>query len=140
MKALFIHAHFDDYEFTASGTFELWRRTLGEAFEARVLVCTDGKAGHQFRTREETGRIRIEEQAASARIGRYTFEMLRLPNGQPPREACLQLRRTCSLRFGRPFVTSSRTMSSVRRLVATSWPASTTTTRRSPKPCAAWRT
>ncbi len=91
MKALFIHAHFDDYEFTASGTFELWRRKLGEHFEAKVLVCTDGKAGHHFRTREETGRIRLEEQAASAQIGGYEFELLRLPNGQPPREACLQV-------------------------------------------------
>lgn len=91
MKALFIHAHFDDYEFTASGTFELWRRRCGSAFQARVLVCTDGKAGHHFRTREETGRIRIEEQAASARVGGYEFELLRLPNGQPPREACLQV-------------------------------------------------
>lgn len=91
MKALYIHAHFDDYEFTAAGTFELWRRTLGEAFEAKVLVCTDGKAGHHFRTREETGRIRLEEQAASARIGGYSFELLRLPSGQPPREACLQV-------------------------------------------------
>ena len=91
MKALFIHAHFDDYEFTASGTFELWRRLCGDSFQAKVLVCTDGKAGHQFRTREETGRIRLEEQAASAKIGGYGFELLRLPNGEPPREACLQV-------------------------------------------------
>jgi LmbE family N-acetylglucosaminyl deacetylase len=91
MKALFIHAHFDDYEFTASGTFELWRRKLGAAFQAKVLICTDGKAGHHFRTREETGRIRLEEQAASAHIGHYESELLRLPNGQPPREACLQI-------------------------------------------------
>lgn len=91
MKVLFIHAHFDDYEFTAAGTFELWRRKLGAAFNAKVLVCTDGKAGHQFRTRDETGRIRLEEQAASAKIGGYEFELLRLPNGEPPREACLQV-------------------------------------------------
>lgn len=91
MKALYIHAHFDDYEFTAGGTFELWRRALGSDLRARVLVCTDGKAGHHFRTREETGRIRLEEQAASARIGRYEFELLQLPDGQPPREACLQV-------------------------------------------------
>ena len=25
MKALFLHAHYDDYEFTAAGTFELWQ-------------------------------------------------------------------------------------------------------------------
>lgn len=91
MKVLFIHAHFDDYEFTAAGTFELWRRKLDATFKAKVLVCTDGKAGHHFRTREETGRIRLEEQAASARIGGYEFELLRLPDGQPPREACLQV-------------------------------------------------
>jgi LmbE family N-acetylglucosaminyl deacetylase len=91
MKVLYIHAHFDDYEFTAAGTFELWRRKLGEGFQARVLVCTDGRAGHHFRTREETGRIRLEEQAASAKIGGYEFELLRLPNGEPPREACLQV-------------------------------------------------
>jgi LmbE family N-acetylglucosaminyl deacetylase len=91
MKVLFVHAHFDDYEFTASGTFELWRRKLGDAFNARVLVCTDGKAGHHFRTREETGRLRLEEQAASARIGAYDFALLRLPNGEIPREACLQV-------------------------------------------------
>jgi LmbE family N-acetylglucosaminyl deacetylase len=91
MKVLYIHAHFDDYEFTAAGTFELWRRQLGGKLQARVLVCTDGRAGHHFRTREETGRVRLEEQAASAKIGCYQFELLRLPNGQPPREACLQI-------------------------------------------------
>lgn len=91
MRALFIHAHFDDYEFTAGGTFERWRRQLGPSFEGTVLVCTDGKAGHHFRTREETGRIRLAEQAESARVGGYAFELLRLPNGQPPREACLQV-------------------------------------------------
>src|SRR5262245_43197079 len=91
MKVLYVHAHFDDYEFTAAGTFELWQRKLGKKFQAKVLVCTDGKAGHHFRTREETGTIRLEEQAASARIGGYEFELLRLPNGEPPREACLQV-------------------------------------------------
>ena len=91
MKVLYVHAHFDDYEFTAGGTFELWRRKLGDRFHAKVLVCTDGEAGHHFRTRDETGRIRLEEQAASAKIGGYGFELLRLPNGEPPREACLQV-------------------------------------------------
>lgn len=91
MKVLYVHAHFDDYEFTAAGTFELLRRKLGDAFQAKVLVCTDGKAGHHFRTRDETGRVRLEEQAASARLGGYDFELLRLPNGEPPREACLQV-------------------------------------------------
>ena len=91
MKILFIHAHFDDYEFTAAGTFELWKRKLRGQLRARVIVCTDGKAGHHFRTRDETGRIRLREQQASARIGGYEFEQLRYPSGLVPREACLQV-------------------------------------------------
>ncbi|MBI3415219.1 MAG: PIG-L family deacetylase [Verrucomicrobia bacterium] len=91
MKILCVHAHFDDFEFVAAGLFELWRRKLGSELRAKVIVCTDGKAGHQFRTREETGRLRLEEQHASARAGGYEFEPLRLPNGELPREACLRV-------------------------------------------------
>jgi LmbE family N-acetylglucosaminyl deacetylase len=91
MKILCVHAHFDDFEFVAAGTFELWRRKLGPALQARVLVCTDGCAGHHFRTRQETGQMRLREQQASARIGGYEFELLQLPDGRPPREGCLQL-------------------------------------------------
>jgi len=91
MKVLFVHAHFDDFEFTAAGTFELWRRRLGADFQGRVLVCTNGEAGHQFRTREETGRMRLAEQAASAAIGGYDFELLRMPDGQTVREGFPQL-------------------------------------------------
>src|SRR4051812_22898039 len=91
MKILHVHAHFDDFEFVASGLFEIWRRKLGEQLRARVLVCTDGKAGHHFRTREETGRVRLAEQIESARIGKFEFEQLLLPDGKPPREACLQI-------------------------------------------------
>ncbi|MHC1768867.1 MAG: PIG-L deacetylase family protein [Verrucomicrobiia bacterium] len=91
MKILCVHAHFDDYEFVASGLFELWKRKLGNELRARVIVCTDGKAGHQFRTREELHPIRMKEQEESARIGGYELEVLRLPNGEVPREACLQL-------------------------------------------------
>jgi LmbE family N-acetylglucosaminyl deacetylase len=89
MKALFVHAHYDDYEFTAAGTFELWRRQLGSAFRGRVLICTDGASGHHFRTRAETARLRLKEQRASAEIGGYEFRLLRLPDGRVPREACL---------------------------------------------------
>src|SRR5438094_9427877 len=91
MNILFVHAHFDDYEFTAAGTFEMWKRKLGGQWSAKVIVCTDGKAGHQFRTRDETGKIRLQEQLASAKIGGYEFEQLRYPNGRVPREACLQV-------------------------------------------------
>lgn len=91
MKILHVHAHFDDFEFVASGLFEIWRRRNAENFRARVMVCTDGKAGHHFRTREETGRTRLAEQLESARIGKYEFEQLLLPDGTPPREACLHI-------------------------------------------------
>jgi len=91
MKALFVHAHYDDYEFTAAGTFELWRRQLGAAFQGRVLICTDGASGHHFRTRAETARLRLKEQRASADVGGYKFQLLRLPNGRVPREACLRV-------------------------------------------------
>ena len=91
MKILFIHAHFDDYEFTTAGTFELWKRKLGDELRAKVIICTDGKAGHHFRTREETGRMRLQEQLASAKTGGYEFECLRYPGGGIPREACLQV-------------------------------------------------
>lgn len=89
MKILSLHAHFDDFEFVASGCFEMWRRRLGAELRARVIVATDGKAGHHCRSREEIGRIRLHEQEASARVGGYEFEQLRLPDGHLPREACL---------------------------------------------------
>ncbi len=93
MKVLFVHAHFDDYEFTAAGLFEIWRRKLGRDFSARVLVCTDGRAGHHLLTTAETTKTRIAEQEASAEIGQYDFQSLILPDGSLPREACLLVTR-----------------------------------------------
>jgi LmbE family N-acetylglucosaminyl deacetylase len=89
MNILHVHAHYDDFEFVAAGTFEVWRRRLGPALAAKVIVCGDGSAGHHFRTREETARLRHAEQTASARLGQYQFELLRLPNGEALREGCL---------------------------------------------------
>ena len=91
MKALFVHAHYDDYEFTAAGTFELWRRQLGRDFRGKVIVCTDGAAGHHFRTREETARLRLTEQLKSVQLGGYEFALLSLPNGQVAREIGLRV-------------------------------------------------
>ena len=91
MKLLYVHAHYDDFEFTAAGTFELWQDSAGGRPQRKVIVCTDGEAGHHFRTRAQTGRMRLEEQRESARIGGYEFELLRLPDGRVPREACLQV-------------------------------------------------
>jgi LmbE family N-acetylglucosaminyl deacetylase len=92
MRILSLHAHFDDFEFVAAGTFEMLRRHhAGKEFRAKVVVCTDGKAGHHFHSREETGWLRLREQEASARIGGYEFSLLRYPNGEVPREACLEV-------------------------------------------------
>ena len=48
MRVLCVHAHFDDFEFVAAGTFELLRRRALPDFRARVIVCTDGRAGDPF--------------------------------------------------------------------------------------------
>lgn len=88
MRVLCVHAHYDDFEFVAAGTFERWRRQLGKDFQARIVVCTDGRSGHQFRTREETAAMRLEEQKAAAAVGGYEFELLRKPDGRPFEEAC----------------------------------------------------
>jgi LmbE family N-acetylglucosaminyl deacetylase len=91
MRALFIHAHFDDYEFTAAGLFARWKAQLGNDFHGQVIICTDGRAGHHARTRAETGALRLSEQEASAAIGGYDFKPLRLRDGNMPREACLTI-------------------------------------------------
>lgn len=91
MRVLCVHAHFDDFEFVAAGTFELLRRRALPDFHAKVIVCTDGRAGHQFRTREDTARVRLAEQQASASVGNYEFELLRNPAGKPFREGHLAL-------------------------------------------------
>ncbi len=89
MRIMHVHAHFDDFEFVAAGTFDCWKRKLGDGLAARVLACTDGAAGHHFRPRDQTASLRLAEQTASAREGGYEFELLRLPDGTVPREACL---------------------------------------------------
>ncbi len=88
MRILCVHAHYDDFELVAAGTFELFRQRLGSQLKARVLVCTDGRSGHQFRTRAETAALRHSEQLAAAEIGGYEVELLLKPNGQPFEEAC----------------------------------------------------
>ena len=91
MKIMCIHAHFDDLEFYGGGTFELFRQKYGNRLQTLSVVCTDGKAGHHFRTRDETGEIRRKEQQAAAEIAGYQAEVLTLPDGSHPREGCLIL-------------------------------------------------
>lgn len=87
-RVLHVHAHFDDFEFCAAGTFERWRREWGTDFNGKVVICTDGRAGHHRLSREETGRIRLAEQSASAALGSYSFSLLRQANGEPYGEGC----------------------------------------------------
>ncbi len=89
MKLLFVHAHFDDFEFTAAGTFELWRRAH-PGTDLELLVCTDGAAGHHAMTREETAARRFREQAAAAKLGGFRFQPLKGADGSPFREGRLQ--------------------------------------------------
>lgn len=91
MRLQNIHAHFDDFEFTASGTFELFRHQYGPDCQAEVVVVTDGAAGHHQHSREETARIRLEEQRASAQIGKYHLQDLYYPDGSPIREGCMEI-------------------------------------------------
>ncbi len=91
MKLQCIHAHFDDFEFTCGGLFALTLRRDGAQGVGEVVICTDGQAGHHRRSREETGRVRLDEQLASARLGGYRFEQLRLPGGGVPRDSCLMV-------------------------------------------------
>ncbi len=87
MRVLHVHAHYDDFEFVAAGTFERWRRALGADFQGRIVVCTDGRSGHQFRSRQETARVRQSEQERSAELGGYEFRQLLAPGGQAFGEA-----------------------------------------------------
>ncbi len=90
MKLLFIHAHFDDFEFTAAGTFELWRQR-DPGVQRRLLVCTDGAAGHHALDRDATARRRFEEQTAAARLAGVEFRLLRDREARPFREARLHV-------------------------------------------------
>lgn len=78
MKKLSVHAHFDDFEFTSAGLFTAWKEKLGDDLQARVIVSTDGRAGHHFRSPGETAALRHREQEASARAGGYEFQPLAL--------------------------------------------------------------
>jgi len=88
MRILCIHAHFDDFEFVAAGTFERWRLQLGAGLKAKLIVCTDGRSGHHTRSRVETARLRLAEQESSARLGQLAFELLRKPAGDQFVEGC----------------------------------------------------
>ena len=88
MKLLFVHAHFDDYEFTAAGTFELWRRQH-PGTELDGLNCTDCAAGHHALSREATAARRLREQATAAEQGGFRFHALNAIEPNRRREARL---------------------------------------------------
>ena len=87
MKLLCVHAHPDDFEFTSLGLF--LQAGQREPCRQKIIICTDGAAGHHRRSRAETARLRFSEQARAAREGNFEFEFLQYPDGTAPREGCL---------------------------------------------------
>lgn len=86
MRLLNIHAHFDDFEFTASGTFAGFMRKYGEDFMGKVTICTDGAAGHHQLTREQTAEVRLREQVEALAGTGLDLELLAYPDGLHPKE------------------------------------------------------
>lgn len=96
MRLLYVSPHMDDFEFTAAGTFAVLsarQRERGLPFAARLLVVTDGQAGHHELSREATGRVRWGEQLRSAREAGFPLDVVRLtlPDGSHPRDGCTLL-------------------------------------------------
>ena len=82
MKILCVHAPLTFV--LAAGTLNFGVE-VGPSLRAYYCFFTDGQAAiGSARNR----RVRLKEQQASARIGGYEFEQLKLPDGQAPREAC----------------------------------------------------
>ena len=101
---------------------------------------TDGCAGHHYRTRNETGRLRLQEQEASARIGGYEFEPLKFPDGHPPREACLQVTSGLLAALWEAIRRSNRTTFFARQFRLTLLLESTLTTSPLRRPSGRWPT
>ena len=89
MKLMNIHAHQDDFEFTAAGLFEKTRRLDPKNFEGKITVCTDGAAGHHLMSREKTSEVRHKEQRQALKIANLIYEPLKYPNGSQPKEGCM---------------------------------------------------
>lgn len=61
-----VHAHPDDAEFGCFGTLA---KMVADGVECTILVVTNGNAGGEGdRTHEELAKVRVEEQAAAARV------------------------------------------------------------------------
>ncbi len=81
MKLLCVHAHFDDFEFVAGGTFDRFQAASASGVESKLIVCTDGGAGHHSRGLEETREMRWDEQQKACEIGGHAVERLQMPDG-----------------------------------------------------------
>ncbi len=91
MKIQCVHAHPDDFEFVAAGTFT---RFLSEKNATGLAtICTDGAAGHHLHTREHTVQVRRREQERALALGKVGCEWLTLPDGRMPREGCIEVGR-----------------------------------------------
>lgn len=90
MRLMNIHAHYDDFEFTASGTFAGFMKQSGDGVQksGRVTICTDGAAGHHMLSREETAATRLREQREALEVSGMNLELevLKYPDGTIPME------------------------------------------------------
>lgn len=86
MRLMNIHAHYDDFEFTACGTFAQFMDADREGFRGRVTVCTDGAAGHHRMSRDETAAVRLQEQESAMAMAGFELETLEYPDGARPKE------------------------------------------------------
>ncbi len=91
MRIQCVHAHPDDFEFVAAGTFA--RFHLEKNATGLATICTDGAAGHHIHSRDVTARIRRTEQEQALAMGSIGCEWLRLPDGNIPCEGCIDVGR-----------------------------------------------
>lgn len=87
MRLLCVHAHYDDFEFVAAGTFDRIKQQNPGEVTTKLVVCTDGAAGHHFRGLDETRELRWNEQKEASKLGGHEVERLRLPGGRLREEA-----------------------------------------------------
>ena len=59
--------------------------SVGPTSQERFWFCTDGRSGHHARTRRRNRPGSARGQEASARVGQYSFELLKKPDGRPVR-------------------------------------------------------
>lgn len=108
--------------------------------ERRVLVCTDGAAGHHAMTREATAARRWVEQKEAAELGGFEVRLSKDRQGRPFREARLHVAPEFFRRCGGSFGISSPTIFFALPFLRVHWLASTWIISMLPRPFVRWLT